>query len=134
MTNKKSIINVNAHGDINFSDITNSQIAIGNNINQNLSISDMEELVDNLIKFRENMSQLEISRTDFDSINDDLKDAINESEKEKPSISKIKDKFENIIDTIKKTDGAMSIISKWLSTEKIVSLIGKAGLLIEGMT
>lgn len=130
--NKKSIIN--SQGDINFSNIKNSQIAIGDNINQNLSISDMEELVNNLIKFQENMSQLNISRTDIDIINDDLKAAINESENEKPSISKIKDKFENIIDIIKKTDGAMSIVSKWLSTEKIVSLIGKAGFFIAGMT
>lgn len=132
MMNKKSIIT--AHGDINFSNIKNSQIAIGDNITQNLSISEMEELVNNLIKFQENMAQLKISRTDIDIINDDLKAAINESEKEKPSISKIKDKFENIIDIIKKTDGAMSIVSKWLSTKAIVSLLGKAGLFIAGMT
>src|SRR5665648_584883 len=130
MTNRKYIISAN--GNINFSDIKQSQIAIGGNITQrqDLSINDMRELIDSLMKFQEHLSLLNISRDDFDGINEDLKIAINEVEKEKPLTSRIKDKFESVINIIKKTDGAINIVSGWEWTQKIVSLFGIAGYLI----
>lgn len=130
MANRKSIISTN--GNVNFSDIKNSQIAIGDNITQkqDLSINDIRELIDSLMKFQEHLSLLNISREDFDGVNEDLKIAIDEAEKEKPLISRIKDKFESAIDVIKKTDGAINIVSEWEWTQKIVSLFGKAGYLI----
>ena len=130
MANRKSIISTN--GNVNFSDIKNSQIAIGDNITQkqDLSINDIRELIDSLMKFQEHLSLLNISRDDFDGVNGDLKNAIDEAEKEKPLISRIKDKFESAIDVIKKTDGAINIVSGWEWTQKIVSLFGKAGYLI----
>lgn len=130
MANRKSIISTN--GNVNFSDIKNSQIAIGDNITQkqDLSINDIRELTDSLMKFQEHLSLLNISRDDFDGVNEDLKIAIDEAEKEKPLISRIKDKFESALDVIKKTAGAINIVSEWEWTQKIVSLFGKAGYLI----
>ena len=130
MTNRKSIIDAN--GNVNFSDIKNSQIAIGDNITQkqDLSINDIRELTDSLMKFQEHLSLLNISRDDFDGVNEDLKIAIDEAEKEKPLMSRIKDKFESALDVIKKTAGAINIVSEWEWTQKIVSLFGKAGYLI----
>ena len=130
MANRKSIISTN--GNVNFSDIKNSQIAIGDNITQkqDLSINDIRELTDSLMKFQEHLSLLNISKDDFDGVNEDLKIAIDEAEKEKPLMSRIKDKFESALDVIKKTAGAINIVSEWEWTQKIVSLFGKAGYLI----
>ena len=129
--NKKSSI-INVQGDFNLSDIQNSQIAIGNNITQkqNLSVNDIRELTDSLLKFQEQLSLLDIPNEDIKDINEDLEIAIEEAKKDKPLISKVKDKFERSIDIIKKTDGAINIISDWEWTQKIVSLLGKAGYLI----
>lgn len=127
MTNGKSIITAN--GNVNFSNIS-GQIAIGDNIiqKQELSVNDMDELMNSLMKFQENISLLDISKTDLDLINEDLKVAISETKKEKPLISKIKDKFESAINTIKKTGRFIDTVSNWEWTENIVSLLGKVGL------
>jgi hypothetical protein len=128
---KRNTVN-NFQGDFTISNIQNSQIAIGNNITQkqNLSINDIHELTDNLLKFQEHLTLLNIPSEDIEAVNEDLKIAIDEAKKDKPLISKIKDKFESAIDVIKKTDGAINLISDWEVTSKIVSLLGKAGYLI----
>ena len=94
----------------------------------NTEDNDMDELMNSLIKFQEHISLLDISKTDLDLINEDLKVAISEAKKEKPLISKIKDKFESAINTIKKTGRFIDTVSNWEWTENIVSLFGKVGL------
>lgn len=126
MSGKKSF--VSANGNVNFSDISGQLIIGDNNIQkQDLSSTDMNELIESLIQFQERISSLAISKENLDLINDDLIIAIGETKKENPKISMIKEKFESAINTIKRTGGFIDTVLNWEWTEKIIKLLGIAG-------
>lgn len=119
---------VSANGNVNFSDISGQLIVGDNNIQkQELSSTDMNELIESLIQFQERISSLAISKENLDLINDDLIIAIGETKKENLKISMIKEKFESAINTIKRTGGFIDTVLNWEWTEKIIKLLGIAG-------
>ncbi|MBM4053610.1 MAG: hypothetical protein FJ264_02830 [Planctomycetes bacterium] len=103
------------------------QVAIGKNIIQTQSLGriDLEELRKSLLDFQEWIAKLGLSSEDQSIINGDISAAIKEANKDKPVLSKIKERFENSVNTIKKTGKTIKDISELYEVaEKIAKLIG----------
>lgn len=122
---------ITAGGNVNFGDVS-GQVAIGENITQTqtLSSSDKKELRDNLVQFQKEIAKLNLPADTMSIVNGDVTAAIKESEKDKPDPSKIKNRFEGALDTVKEVGDTIDKVSKWEWTEKVVKLLGKLGLTI----
>ena len=109
-----------------------SQFAAGKNINQEqtlkLSVSDKKELLDSLMQFQKEITNMGLPENELQDINNDLDTATREAEKDEPNYSKIKKRFEGAIDTIKDVGETIENVSKWEWTGKIVKTLGKLGL------
>lgn len=123
---------ITAGGDVNFGDVSNSQVAIGSNITltQTISASDKKELLESLRLFQKEAAKLGIPDADLSTVNGDINAAIKEAEKEKPDPSKIKGRFEGALDTIKEVGDTIETVSKWEWTGKVITILGKLGLSI----
>lgn len=122
---------VTAGGDVTFSDVT-GQVAVGKNITQAQTLSplDKKELRDCLVQFQKEINKLGLPANTLNTVNGDITVAITEVEKEKPDPSKIKNRFQGAIDTMKDMGDTIEKVSKWTWTEKVIKILGKLGLSI----
>ena len=122
---------ITAGGNVNFGDVS-GQVAIGENITlkQTLSVSDKKELLDSLTQFQREIANVGLPEDDLDDINNDVNIAIREVKKAEPNYSKIKRKFEGVIETVKEVGDTIDKVSKWEWTGKIIKTLGKLGLTI----
>ena len=92
---------ITSGGDVNIGDVKNSQSAIGKNISQNqvqvLSTTNLEDLRKTLLDIQKGLFKLDLPLDDQNIVRGDISAAIKESKKEKPELSKIKTRFETII-------------------------------------
>ena len=117
---------INAGGNVTIGNIS-GQVAIGKNIIQTQSIekTDVEELKKNLHTFQKYVSMLALSSEDQSIVNGDISAAIKEANKEKPVLSKIKERFESSVNTIKEAGKTIKDISELYETAtKIAKLVG----------
>ena len=117
---------INAGGNVTIGNVS-GQVAIGKNIIQTQFIekTDVEELKKNLHAFQKCVSMLALSSEDQSIINGDISAAIKEANKEKPVLSKIKERFESSVNTIKEAGKTIKDISELYETAtKIAKLVG----------
>ncbi len=131
---KKKIVGgtgITAGGDVHISDVS-GQVAIGENITQTqtLSATDKKELLDSLLGFQKEVAKLDLPADDMSTVNGDVTAAIKEAKKEEPDVSKIKNRFESAVDTMKEVGDTIEKVSKWEWTGKILKILGKIGLSI----
>ncbi|NOR48166.1 MAG: hypothetical protein GQ533_09015 [Methanosarcinaceae archaeon] len=126
-------ISAGGNVNINIRDIS-GQVGIGKNIEQKqnltLSVSDKKELMDSLIQFQKEIVNLGLPEDELKDINNDIDTATREAEKDEPNYSKIKKRFEGVIETVKDVGDTIEKVSKWEWTGKIVKILGKLGLVI----
>ena len=117
-----------AGGNVTFGDVS-GQVAVGSHINQTQTLSsvDITELQKSLSEFKEELAKLKLSKDDAEVVNGDVAAAIKETKKEKPDTSKIKSRVESALDTIKEVGDTIEKVSKWESTKKILTVLGKIG-------
>lgn len=117
---------INASGNVTIGNVS-GQVAIGKNIIQSQSIVqiDLEELKKNLHTFQKYLSMLALSSEDQRMVNGAISAAIKEVDKEKPILSKIKERFESSVNTIRKAGKTIKDISElYEAAKKIAKLIG----------
>ena len=113
-------------GNVTIGDV-NGQFAIGENITQtqSISVTDLNDLRTGLLDFQNGLAKLDFSAKNKDIVKGDMSSAIKEAKKSKPVLSKIKDRFENIINTINETGTAIKGISElYEPAKKIAKLVG----------
>lgn len=121
---------------INIRDISevSGQVGVGKNIKQvqNLTLSgpDKKELLDSLVQFQKEIANLGLPEDEQQDINNDIDTATREAKKDKPNYSKIKERFEGVIETVKDVGDTIEKVSRWEWTGKIVTILGKLGLSI----
>jgi septation ring formation regulator EzrA len=121
---------------INIRDISDisGQVGIGKNIEQKqnliLSVSDRKELLDSLIQFQKEIVNLGLPEDELQDINNDIDTATREAKKDEPNYSKVKKRFEGVIETVKDVGDTIEKVSKWEWTGKIVKILGKLGLAV----
>ncbi len=120
---------ITAGGDVYISDVS-GQVAIGKNITQTLSALDKKDLLDSLLGFQKEIAGLGLPASDMSTVNGDVAAAIKEAKKEEPDPSKIKNRVEGAIETIKDAGDFIEKVSKWEWTGKILKILGKFGLSI----
>lgn len=130
--NVSGIGGINAGGDINIGD-NSGQIAIGNNNTQNqttyISIrqNDLEEIKKGLLDFQNGISSLGLPINYQNVVTGEISAAILEAEKEKPEVSRIKEKFESAISTVKNAGKTVQDISElYEPAKKVAKLVGLA--------
>jgi hypothetical protein len=130
--NAAGIGGINAGGDVNMGDIS-GQVAIGNNNTQNqttyISIgqNDLEELKKSLLDFQNGISSLCLPMNYQNVVTGEISAAILEAEKEKPEVSKIKEKFKSAISTVKDAEKTIQDISElYEPAKKVAKLVGLA--------
>ena len=110
------------------------QVGIGKNIqqeqNSTLSVYDKKELLDSLMQFQKEIINLGLPKDELKDINNDIDTATREAEKDEPNYSKVKKRFEGVIETVKDVGDTIEKVSKWEWTGKIVKILGKLGLTI----
>lgn len=124
--NAKGSTRITVDGNVTLGDVS-GQFAIGKNITQtqSISITNLNDLRTSLLDFQNGLAKLDFSAEDKDIVKGDISGAIKEAKKEKPVLSKIKDRFENIINTIKETGTAIKDISDLYDPAKnIAKLVG----------
>ena len=113
--------------------VTGSSNVIGNNNvvgnNNVLSTQDKTDLQQSLQRFQEELAKLKLPEGKFTVANGDLTAAIDESKKPQPDNKKIESRFNNVIETIREA-GKTETVSKWDTTKKILTILGKIGLSI----
>ncbi len=117
---------INAGGNVTIGNVS-GQVAIGENIIQTQSIGqvDLEDLRKSLLDFQEWIAKLDLTSEDQSIINGDISAAIKEAYKEKPVLSKIKERFESSVNTIKEAGKTIKDISELYETAtKIAKLVG----------
>ena len=75
------------------------------------------------------LAKLKLPEGKFTVANGDLTAAIDESKKPQPDNKKIESRFNNVIETIREA-GKTETVSKWDTTKKILTILGKIGLSI----
>jgi hypothetical protein len=117
---------ITAGGDVSFGDVS-GQVAIGEHISQTRSTgsADIAELRKSLLDFQKGLAKLDLSKEDESIVNGDISAAIKESNKEKPKLSMIKERFESAINIIKESGKAMQNISElYEPAKKLAPLMG----------
>ncbi len=118
---------INAGGDVIIGDV-NGQFAVGANIFQGtpLSTADIEKLKESLLNFQEEISKMDLSPEDKETITGDVNAALREAKKEEPKLQKIKNRVENVIETLKEAGKTVKNISEISGSLKI--LVGLLGI------
>ena len=119
---------ITASGDVTFGDVS-GPFAVGKNIEQTQSIFieqlDLEELKKSLLAFQEQVAHLGLSSEDQRIVNGDISAALKEAKKDKPVPSKIKEKFESAINTVKEAGKTIQDLSQlYEPAKKIAKLLG----------
>lgn len=117
---------ITVDGNVTIGDV-NGQFAIGGNITQtqSISVTDLNDLRTGLLDFQNGFAKLDLSAEDKDIVKGDISSAIKEAKKSKPVLSKIKGRFENIINTINETGNTIKDISElYEPAKKIAKLVG----------
>ena len=128
---KKSVFDgsgITSGGDVTFGNVS-GQVAIGDNISQvqMLSKADLEDLRKTLLDIQKGLDKLNLPSDDKNIINGDISAAIKESKKGKPELSKIKTRFENVINTIKEAGKTIKDFSElYEPAKKMASILGVA--------
>lgn len=115
-----------AGGNVTIGDVS-GQIATGENINQVQAIEqkDLKEIRESLLEFQRGIDKLGLETNDQNIVNGDINSAIKETQEEKPQPSKIKERFENAIETINKARKSFSNISElYEPAKKIATILG----------
>lgn len=130
--NVTGIGGINAGGDVNMSDIS-GQVVFGNNNIQNQSTSisigqnELEEIKESLLDFQNGISSLGLPINYQNVVTGEISAAILEAEKEKPEVSRIKEKFESAISTVKDAGKTIQDISElYEPAKKVAKLVGLA--------
>lgn len=102
-----------AGGSINIGNVS-GQIAIGENITQVQSIkqAELEDIRKSLLDFQKGIVRLNLPSEDQNIVNGDMIAAIKEASKEKPTLSKIRNRFENVINTLRDAGKTIKDISE----------------------
>ncbi len=117
---------ITAGGNVTLGDVT-GQVAIGADITQIQSISttDRDDLIKNILDFQKGLAKLNLPTNDQNIVNGDISAAIKEVNKDKPDLSKIKMRFENVVNTIKEAGKTIKDISEiYDPAKKIATIIG----------
>jgi len=114
-------------GDI--SNVSQSQIAVGINIKQTMKVSQLSEsdrqaLLENLKKFREEVSAAGLPPDKQTIVNGKVTEAMEEAEKEKPDVSQIKSLFSGALEKIKVVGSAIEKVAKSETTQNILKILG----------
>ncbi|MCD4816474.1 MAG: hypothetical protein K8R06_08755 [Methanosarcinales archaeon] len=116
---------ITAGGDVSIGDVS-GQFVAGEHIEQiQIGQTDLEELRKCLNDFQKGIAKIGLSSNYENVVNGEISAAIIEAEKEKPVLSKIKEKFESTINTVKGTGTAINDISElYEPAKKIAQLVG----------
>ena len=116
---------ITAGGSVTFGDVS-GQVVAGENIKIGpIEQADIEELRKSLLAFQEQAAHLGLSSEDQSIVNGYISAALKEAKKDKPVPSKIKEKFESVISTIKEAGKTIQDISElYEPAKKIAKLIG----------
>lgn len=117
---------ITADGNVTFGDVS-GQLAIGENIKQMQYIkkNDLETLRKNLLTFQQGIANLDLSSEDQSIVSGDISAAIKEAKKDKPVLSRIKEKFESVISTVKEAGKTIKEISElYEPAKKIATILG----------
>jgi hypothetical protein len=114
---------ITAGGNVFISGVS-GQVAIGEDITQ-ISQTDLKDLLDSLYKFQKGVPELDLSPEDHSIVNGEISAAIKEAKKDKPTLSKIKERFGNIISTVKDAGKSIKDISElYEAVKKIAPILG----------
>ena len=118
-----------AGGNVTISDVS-GQFAVGDNIVQTQSIgqTEVEALRKSLLDFQNGVAKIGLSPEDQNIVIGDISAAIKEAKKEKPALSRIKEKFESAINTIKETGKTIKDISELYEPAKIIAKLVGMGI------
>jgi hypothetical protein len=117
---------VTAGGNVSISGVS-GQVAIGENITQTQIVSqtDLKDLLDSLHEFQKGVPKLDLSPEDQSIVNGEISAAIKEAKKDKPALSKIKERVGSIISTVKEAGKSIKDISElYEAAKKIAELVG----------
>jgi hypothetical protein len=119
-----------AGGNVTFGN-NSGQFAAGENITQNqvqsISQPDLKALRENLLEFRKGINELGLEPEDQNIVNGKISEAIKESKKDEPQLSKIKKRLEDINEVVKEAGKTMSNISELIEpAKKIAKILGFA--------
>lgn len=116
---------ITAGGNVSIGDVS-GQFGAGEHIKQiQIGQTDLEELRKSLNDFQKGITKLGLSSNYENVVNGEISAAIIEAEKGKPALSKIKEKFESTIYTVKGTGKAINDISElYEPAKKIAQLVG----------
>lgn len=110
------------------------QVAVGNDNTQTqtitqLSSDDKKNLSDNLLQLQKDIAKTNLPPDEASIVNGNVAAAIKETKKEDPDSSKLKDKVQEAVDTLKENVGKEKV-SRWDSVIKIAETLAKVGLKI----
>jgi hypothetical protein len=117
---------ITAGGNVTLGDVT-GQVAIGEDITQIQSISttDRDDLIKSILDFQKGLAKLNLPTDDQNIVNGDISAAIKEANKDKPDLSKIEMRFENVVNTIKEAGNTIKDISELYDpAKKIATMLG----------
>ena len=113
-------------GNVSISNVS-GQVAIGENITQTQIISptDLKDLRDSLFEFQKGVPELDLTPEDHSIVNGEISAAIKEAKKDKPALSKIKERFERVISAVKEAGKSIKDISElYEAAKKIAPILG----------
>jgi len=112
-------------GDVHIS-VGSGQLGIGKGITQTqISQTDIKDLRDSLLKLQKGVPELDLTPEDQSTVNGEISAAIKEAKKDKPVVSKIKERFVSIIGTVKDAGKSINDISElYEAAKKIAPILG----------
>ena len=116
---------ITAGGNVTFGNVTG--VAIGEDITQIqfISTTDRDDLIKSILDFQKGLAKLNLPTDDQNIVNGDISAAIKEANKDKPELSKIKMRFENVVNTIKEAGNTIKDISELYDpAKKIATMLG----------
>jgi len=112
-------------GDVHIS-VGSGQLGIGKGITQTqISQTDLKDLLDSLLELQKGVPELDLTPEDQSIVNGEISAAIKEAKKDKPVVSKIKERFVSIIGTVKDAGKSINDISElYEAAKKIAPILG----------
>ena len=113
-------------GDVHIS-VGSGQLGIGKGITQTQIIppTDLKDLRDSLLELQKGVPELDLTPENQSIVNGEISAAIKEAKKDKPVVSKIKERFVSIIGTVKDAGKSINDISElYEAAKKIAPILG----------
>jgi len=112
-------------GDVHIS-VGSGQLGIGKGFTQTqISQTDLKDLRDTLLELQKGVPELDLTPEDQSIVNGEIRAAIKEAKKDKPVVSKIKERFVSIIGTVKDAGKSIKDISElYEAAKKIAPILG----------